>query len=226
MSDVLHAPQRPQRPQRPGSLFDEDFDVIEPTPEPEVIEPVFSASELAAAREATWHDGHDAGIQEATHSDAAATRQAMEAIARELRADRTAATALAEQAAQSITHLLLESLAAAFPVLCSRYGDAEVCAIARTVLPALTQEPVITVRVNPRTAAALAHELAQLDPDIAEHVQTSQCDSMPPGDVRIAWHNGGAMRDAAALWEQIAAILVPAGLLRTDALSKEATDAS
>src|SRR6478752_617180 len=107
MSDVLHAPQRPPRL---GSLFDEDFDIVQPAPEPEVIEPVFSASELAAAREATWHDGHDAGIEEATHSDAAATRHAMEAIADELRADRAAATALAEQAAQSITHLLMESL--------------------------------------------------------------------------------------------------------------------
>jgi flagellar biosynthesis/type III secretory pathway protein FliH len=223
MSDVLHAPQRPRRL---GSLFDEDFDVVQATPEPEVIEPVFSASELAAARETTWHDGHDAGVEEAAHSEAAATRQAMEAIASELRADRAAAMALAEQAAQSITHLLLESLAAAFPALCSRYGDAEVCAIVRSVLPALTQEPVITVRANPRTAAALAHELAQLDPDVAERVQTAQCDSIPPGDVRIAWHNGAAVRDAAALWDQIAAILVPAGLLRTGAMSKEAIDAS
>ena len=37
---------------------------------------------------------------------------------------------------------------------------------------------------------------------------------MAPGDVRIAWHNGAATRDAAALWQQVAAILAPAGLLR------------
>lgn len=222
MVDVLHAPQRSRRP---GSLFDEDFDVLQAAPEPEVIEPVFSASELAAARETTWQEGHDAGIEEAAHSNAAATRQAMEAIASELRTDRAAATALAEQAAQSIAQLLLESLAAAFPALCTRYGDAEVRAIAHAVLPALTQEPVITVRANPRTAAALAREFAELDPDIAGHVQTAPCDSIPEGDVRIAWHNGAAMRDAAALWDQIAAILVPAGLLQTDATIKETADA-
>jgi hypothetical protein len=42
--------------------------------------------------------------------------------------------------------------------------------------------------------------------------------------VRIAWHNGSAVRDAAALWEQVAAVLVPAGLLRADAMIKETVD--
>ena len=64
-----------------GTLFAEDFDLPEVAPEPEVIEPVFSAGELTAAREAAWRDGHDAGLQDAATSDAAATRQAIAAIA-------------------------------------------------------------------------------------------------------------------------------------------------
>jgi hypothetical protein len=33
---------------------------------------------------------------------------------------------------------------------------------------------------------------------------------------KISWRNGAVVRDATGLWEQVAAILAPAGLLRTD----------
>ena len=110
-----------------------------------------------------------------------------------------------------------------FPVLCARNGDAEVRAIVRAVLPALTQEPAITVRAIHAPRRACAGD-RRLDPDLAAHVQTIECDAMSPGDVRIAWHNGAATRDAAALWQQVAAVLVPAGLLRTDAAIRETVD--
>ncbi len=34
-----------------------------------------------------------------------------------------------------------------------------------------------------------------------------------PGDARVTWRNGQALRDTAALWAQIVDILAPAGLL-------------
>ena len=204
-----------------GTLFAEDFDMPEAAPEPEVIEPVFSAGELAAARDAAWREGHDAGLQDAATSDAAATRQAIAAFAEQFATECEAATARAEQSAEAIARLLLDSLAAIFPTLCARYGDAEVRAIVRTVLPALTQEPTIAVRAHPHTVRALTQEIARLDPDLAAHVQAVDCDAMSPGDVRIAWHNGTATRDAAALWQQVAAVLAPAGLLRADAAIRE-----
>jgi flagellar biosynthesis/type III secretory pathway protein FliH len=204
-----------------GKLFAEDFDVPEVAPDPKVIEPVYSASELAAAHDAAWRDGHDAGLQDAATGDAAATRQAIAAFAEQFATECEAAQARAEQSAEAIAQLLLDSFAAIFPTLCVRYGDAEVRAIVRTVLPALTQEPTITVRANPRTARAVTQEIARLDPDLAVHVQVVDCDAMSPGDVRIAWHNGTATRDAAALWQQVAAVLAPAGLLRADAAIRE-----
>ena len=56
--------QEPPRARFVNVLFDEDFDVPEAAPEPEVIEAVFSASEMAGAREAAWRAGHAAGVQE------------------------------------------------------------------------------------------------------------------------------------------------------------------
>jgi hypothetical protein len=119
---------------------------------------------------------------------------------------------------------LLESLAATFPALCASHGDAEVRAIVRTVLPALSQEQVITVRAHSRTLAALTQEIARVQPDLAADVQTVECDAMQLGDVLIAWRNGSAVRDAAVLWEQVAAVLVPAGLLQTEAAIRETID--
>jgi flagellar biosynthesis/type III secretory pathway protein FliH len=148
----------------------------------------------------------------------------MEAIAEQFATERDAATERAEQSAEAIARLLLDSLAAIFPTLCARHGDTEVRAIVRVVLPALTQESVITVRAHPRTAVAVAQEIARLDPDLVAHVQTVECDAMSPGDVRIAWRNGSARRDAAALWQQVAAVLMPAGLLRADAAIRETVD--
>jgi flagellar biosynthesis/type III secretory pathway protein FliH len=209
---------------RAGALFTEDFDLPEAAPEPEVIEPVYSAGEVTTVREAAWRDGHASGLQEAISTDAGVTRQAVMGIAAQFAQESAAAAARAEQLAESIARLLFDSLAAIFPVMCVRYGDAEVRAIVRLVLPTLTQEPAITVRAHPRTATLLTQEIARLDVDLAARVQTVECDAMSPGDVRIAWHNGSATRDAAALWQQVADILVPAGLLRADATIRETVD--
>ena len=161
---------------RVGALFAEDFDLPETTPEPEAVDPVFSPGEVDAAREAAWRDGHAAGLQKAGESDAAATRQAMAAIAEQLTAERDAAAIRADQSAEAIAHLLIDSLAVAFPAICAQYGDAEVRAVVRIVLPGLRQEQAITVRAHPRTASALAQEIARLDPDLTAHVQTVACD--------------------------------------------------
>jgi hypothetical protein len=93
--------------------------------------------------------------------------------------------------------------------LCTRFGNDEVRALVRIVLPALSQEPAIAVRANPRTAASVMQEVARLAPELMAHVQTIECDDMAPGDVRVTWRNGAAVRDTASLWEQVSEALVP-----------------
>jgi flagellar biosynthesis/type III secretory pathway protein FliH len=207
-----------------GRLFAEDFDLPETGPAPEVIEPVFSAAELAAAREMGWREGHEAGLLAAAAGDAASTRATMAQIATQLCAEFEAASTRAEQQAESIARLLLASLAATFPTLSARYGDEEARAIVRSVLPALTQEPAITIRAHSDTTAAISREICQLDPDLRARVETVASEAMPPGDVRITWRNGSAVRSVDALWQQVADVLAPAGLLRADARVKEMVD--
>jgi hypothetical protein len=207
-----------------GALFAEDFDLPQTAAAPETIEPVFSASDLTAAREAAWHEGRAVGVQEAATSDAMATKQAIAQITELLHAEAQAGVARAEREAASIAQLLLDCLAATFPTLAARYGDAEVRAIIRTVLPALIREPEITIRTHPDTVLLIAQEIVGLDPDLKQHVKTVPCDDMAPGDLRIAWRNGSAVRNTTALWQQVAEILAPAGLLRTDIGMKEIED--
>jgi flagellar biosynthesis/type III secretory pathway protein FliH len=207
-----------------ASLFDEDFDHPQappPPPEPEVIEPVFTAAELEAAREAAWREGHDTARAEAGQSDTAAARESLARIAAQLDTAREEAGQVAEQAAEAIAHLLLNCFATTFPALCERYGADEVRAIVQAVLPPLRQEPKISIRLDPVTAGSIAGTLSRLDPDLVPRVDVIPTETMRTGDLRITWRNGNAIRDTAALWQEVAGILAPAGLLPPHPALKE-----
>ena len=90
----------------PGALFAEDFDMpATEAAEAPVVEPVYSARELAAAREASWRDGHDAGLHEAAAGDAAATAAAVRSVAERFAAEGDAVAAQVEQSAEEIARL-------------------------------------------------------------------------------------------------------------------------
>ncbi len=216
-------------------LFAEEFDplpgvtIIEAPAEPEIIAPVFTVEDVEAARDAGWSDGREAGLAEAEAASAVIGREALAAIAAQLGAASQVAAALAEQAAEEIARLLLDTLATLLPALCARHGEAEVRAVIGAVLPPLTQEPSITVRISPLIAASVEQEIARLDPDLAERVRLVPTEAMAAGDIRVAWRDGTAVRDTRAAWEQVAAVLSDAGLLINDTLpmhddAKESAD--
>ena len=197
-------------------LFAEDFDLHErgPVPaEPELIEPVFDQGQLETAKAASFEEGVAAGRAAVMAEDAAGLRQVVIVLGEELSAARDSARAIGEQAAVEIARLLLSSLGAVMPALCETYGDGELRAIARAVLPALAGEPEIVIRANPHTVSGLSEEIARIDPDIGSSVQITPTDALALGDVRIAWRNGLAVREGAALWRDVSAILMPQGLL-------------
>lgn len=213
--------QHSSRPRGSGQsfssqLFEEDFDRPPPPetpPEPEIIEPVYSAAELAAARAEAWREGHDTAQAEAHASDTASAAAALRLIAEQVAASRAEAAIVAEQESGALAGLLMDCLGAAFPVLCAAHGEAELLAIMRILLPALTQEQRVVVRIHPDSALAAQQEIERLDPDLLPLVELSPAVAIPRGDIRVAWRGGGAVRDCVALWNQIAGILAPAGLL-------------
>ena len=219
----MNALLSPRRVSAARMLFAEEFDlapgvtIIEAPAEPEIIAPVFTAANVEAARDAGWSEGREAGHVEAEAAGATLARAALAAIAAELGNATQAAAALAEQAAEEIARLLLDTLMTMLPALCARHGESEVREVIRAVLPPLTREPSITVRVSPQIAAAVRDEIAGLDPELAERVKLVPTEAMTAGDLRVAWHDGTAVRDTRAVWAEVAAVLSGLGLLIGDA---------
>jgi flagellar assembly protein FliH len=205
-------------------LFDEDFDLPPPsaTPsEPEVIAPLFTLDELRTAREDAARDSREATLVESAAGAAAATSRALASIAEQFSTARAEIASMAEQSSEAIVRLLLDCFATALPALSARHGAREAAAMLHRILPALHRELKITVRVNPHIVAVMAREIDSLDADLAANIRLVPTDAVVPGDVRIAWEHGAAVRDMKSLWQQIESILAPAGLLNTERTAKE-----
>jgi flagellar assembly protein FliH len=200
-------------------IFVEDFDrpkAPEPTPHPEPIEPVYTAAQLQTARAEAMREGHEAGLAEADGITASLARHALLTIAESLQTAREEVRTIAEDAAESLACLLMDAFATAFPALCARHAETELRAIVRAVVPHLHTEPAITIRASPHVTVALAEEIAALDPEALDRVRIVPTDSVPQGDIRIAWRSGKAHRDTSKLWADIENVLAPAGLLNAE----------
>lgn len=204
-----------------GVLYAEDFDAdaappptpaAEEIPEPEVIEPTYSAAELEAAHAA----GHAAGLLEAGHGLAASRVQMLGLIAHGLGDASSAAAAVAEETARAVASTMLGAMAACLPAACAHHGASELQALVRAIVPGLVNEPRIAVRVHPLMASALEAEIATLDCEIAERVVLIPTERLPPGDARISWQDGSVVRDAGRTRRGIQDALAAIGLLEQE----------
>jgi hypothetical protein len=199
------------------SLFFEDFDAQSappaPAPEPAEAAPMFSEAELVSACDACRNEGWRQGLEQGRAEHSEAQGRAIAAIAAALAEAAPAAREAAEDSAAEVARLLLSALGALLPDLCTRFGAAEAAAVAQALLPALRHEPATCVRVHPDTCAELAPLLEAMDPDRRAILRLVATEAMAPGDVRIEWQNGAAVREGAALWRAAAAVLSPLDLL-------------
>lgn len=195
-------------------MFDDDLELPDAR-DPEVIGPasaLLTQADLAAARADAWAEGRESA-RAGAEAAAAVLAEAAVALARETASLRDELRDEAEANASALARLLLDTLAALFPALCARNGEAEVRAVARALLPGLSAEPEIVVRANPAISAALEADIAGLTEDDPGRIRVLADPAMAPSDVRLRWRGGFGARDAAALWEEVAAALAPAGLL-------------
>jgi flagellar biosynthesis/type III secretory pathway protein FliH len=210
-----------------GMLFAEDFDIEEPDvtlappPEPDVIEPHFSAADMEAVRDEAWSGGRQAGIAEANAGLAAALARAMAGIRLALIERNSEARECAERAGTGLARVLIASMAGVLPALCRDHGEAEARAVVQAILPELIREPAIAIRIHPRLSDAMREELLRLDPVLSPRVSVVATDAVAFGDVRIDWEDGTAQRDAAAMWRMVRGILVGADLLEPEHVKGE-----
>lgn len=210
---------------RPAILFAEDFDMpsgITVLDDPSVAEkpdiaPI-TPQELEAARENAYAEGLKQGLAQAAADRAEVTRQMLDAISRHLQNAKEEAGRVADESARTLAQLLLGVLGTMLPATCAHHGEAEARAVVQTVLPALVREPQVVVRVSPLVADAVSAELENLDSEVAGSVSLVPAESIPPGDVRISWTDGQAIRDTQAIWKNIADTLAPLDLLAAESL--------
>ena len=205
----------------PAILFADDFDHPASEIEPEIIEPTFTAAELAAAREQAWAEGHAAASQEAAEAQNAALRASAGRLVDQLAALTTDLRQEAEQRAEAIADLLLEILAALFPSLSAAHGEQEALALVKALMPGLARMPAVTIRANPCLVATLAREVERADLVDPAAITVVPSESVPPGDVRLIWAEGGASRDAAEAWARVSATLREAGFALPPTNAKE-----
>lgn len=223
MSTTQSAPRAAPRAEPAFALFARDFDapldnVIvlddpeEEAPPAEPPPPSITQEMLEAAVAAAREDGLREGRAEAAEAREAA-RHAMQAtLINQLRDAGAQLRGAVDEAGSQLAALVLATLDAGFPALRARHGADELARFTRDIVGLLAQEPRIVIRIHPDMQAALDDVLAGLEPERREAILVEVRDALPPGDARIAWRHGMAVRDTEALRQRLGETLAPLGL--------------
>ncbi len=209
------------------ALFADDFEAHAPppreAPEPAPAPPSYGQDDLDAACALARAEGHAEGAAEAARADTARIAAALARIGESMGDAAASAARVAEEGAETMARLLLASMLAGYPGLRQRHGAEELRAVIRRAMPGLLDEPRVVFHVHPSMVDLVTAELAALRPDERQHMTIAPSGDILPGDARITWPNGAAVRDTEAIHTAIAAILGPLGLLADPAA--EAGDA-
>ncbi len=202
-----------------GVLYAEDFDAPEPVAapraappapaEPVVIEPTFSLTDLQRATERARQEERMAARQQAEQDAAVLRTQALVQLADAVSQSRAEAARIAAEAAEATAQTLLATVAALLPALSAAHGQAEAAALLRLLLPAMANEPRLTVRAHPALVASLRQETGTLLEAGNTVVEWIGSETMPLGDIAVRWQDGCMIRDTNALWAEVHALLVP-----------------
>jgi len=197
-----------------GILYAEDFDDPQPpsTPEPEPPPRSYTPAELEAAPHSAGADAVRAARAEWDQSALHDRTQSLSAIAAALAGSQHEARLLAETVADGAVRTILSVLDGLLPDLCARHGAAEVRALLRHLLPTLSQQPRVAVRVSTAVIDSVRNDLALLDDDVAASIVLTTA-ALLPGDARVTWTDGSLVRDETAIRAAIASALTELGLL-------------
>lgn len=184
----------------------EDFEAPHPGPPVDVqtvvAERVYGDADLEAARRAGQESGEAAGRRAA----------ALDTIAAELRAARARIAAISERRADEAARLMATALQTLLPDLAARHGPGEARGVCRFVLGGILDEPEVTIRVSEEVRDLVQAEVDGLDPDRAPHLVLIGDVTLAPGDVRITWGDGGAVRDSGAILAAARDLLARCGI--------------
>lgn len=179
--------------------------------EPEVIDPAdliptFSEEQVEAARAEGYAEGKTEGTRLAVQSREQLTANTLRAISESFTMMFAAEYDREKIYEQEALRLTLETLRKLFPVLNARFGQDEISAVILSVLQSGSRKAVITIEVSPDDAQSIEDLLAGhwTDKETAPRYRVLAQKDLNPGQCRLSWEDGGAVRDAEALADKIA----------------------
>lgn len=178
-------------------LFDTSFD------EPDGAK----NADVEQARAEAFEEGRAAGRAEAESATERTAAEALQAVAGKLGEIEASREALEGILARHATQAAVAMVDRIVPGLVRKSGVEEVEALMRDCMERLIDEPRIVVRVAETVLDPLQERIARIKADTGytgEVVLLSD-PVMGPADCRVEWANGGAERDAEAVWKDIEA---------------------
>jgi len=211
-------------------MFDNSFDdgqgppatppepeLVEPEPPPEPPppppEPTFTLSEVqeqvrAAAeqtRQQAYEEGRQAGRQEVETQAAHALTEALNRVDAHLQHLIQAEQQSRALRAENTRRIALAIVRKLFPAYVRRHGQAEVEAVIAAFLTELSDETKLIIRVHENWLDTMRGHIEGMAQRLgfAGHVTLLADPRLGDLDVRVDWGDGGAERDATALWTEI-----------------------
>ncbi len=167
--------------------------------------PVFSEEELAAEKAKSYEEGKQAGLDQS-----AASREQQIAATLDVIAENFSTLFAAEHIRETIFEreslaLARQMLEVILPDLNAKYGDQEILPVVEQVLQTANQKSEITIEVPADFETDLNAFLEQKWPDTETRPRYRLVpgEDIQPGQCRMSWEDGGAIRDPGALIHKI-----------------------
>ncbi len=171
--------------------------------------PTFSQADVDAVREEGFAAGKEEGIRAAAETTEHRIKESLTVLMERLsELFRMQDEANTDTARNAIT-VAITIVRKMFPDLASRNALGEVERVAEKTMEKVLNDSPVVVRVNPELRGPLAERIDGHTAGTAAEgrVTVSGDADLPVGDCRMEWRDGGAERDAAAMWKDIDAII-------------------
>lgn len=194
---------------RRGVLYIEDFDDPPGTSlatlqsAQGILVPSFSAEDLEAARQQAYAEGTRDGQQSAMRERAHATRLLLENLNKSLAGAQEALVIQADLVAEELAKTLLTSLCGSLPEMCRSHAEPETRGLIKRIMPGLSREAHLEIRVHPDLVEVVRNELASLRQEMPEKLTVIADTTMEPTDIRANWKGGYLVRSSQLIWQEV-----------------------
>ena len=185
--------------------FDDKDEVVELEEPPPPPPPTFSEAELERARRDSLAKGREEAAAEAEASRERRVADLLQTISREFSTLFAAEDLRNAQYEAESVRLTLATLQRLVPAMNQKYGLSEIQRVITEVLESQREMAVIKMEVHPDYVETIHEHVKRVlkQANISGNCTVTGNQTLGPGDCRMNWENGGAIRESRAVAEDI-----------------------